>query len=443
MEIKPPHIQITTPNTANVKPATSQWRTGQVFDATLVARPKSDSFTLKVGPDTLQATGKPPAQPNQPLEPGTKLKLEVLATSPQLTLKVLPPPTPAPATTEALKQHLPKQTSLTPLLANLSALVKPSTNTQLPPALVKSIEHLLKSLPTAHQISKNDAEATKRIMKESGIFLEQHLLKSKSLESRAQTLNSDFKANVLKVLQQLQHYQKSDKPTSQTNSDTQKNTLQLKPPLPPLPSLTTPNKSGEVKAPLLNNLPQQLTSTPTLKNAPIQAQARSQPTINQASPLAFIVEELSKQIEGAVSRVRVTQLANIPSDATQPLNLNIELPVRKEDAIDLFQIRIKEEDDEHNKQTNDKNMAWKVTLAFDLEALGPMYASITVFEKTVSTTLHAERSKTTKLIDRNLSTLSKNLTDVGLNVEKLVCLTGKPTQSSNTRIFQSFLDIKA
>ncbi len=442
MEIKPPQIKVSSPSGAtSIKSVLNQWRTGEILNATIVSRPKSDSFILKVGTDTLQATGKPPAQLAASLEAGTKLKLEVLQTSPQLTLKVIP--NTVSAATNALRQHLPKQTSLAPLLANLMTLGQSSS--QLPANLAKSIENLLKTLPSAQDALKGHAKIMQRMLKESGIFLERHLSESNAPTSHSRTLNADFKANLLKVLQQLQNYQKQAQTAPKKVDDPYNAPLSQRLPLQAPGAATTSNTppSSAPRAPEPPSSPQTPTTiAPTLKNAALQAQARSQPTLNPTTPLTFIVEELSKQIEGAISRIRVTQLANIPSDTNQPLNLNVEFPVRRELGIDLFQLRI-EEDDENNKHSSGKTPVWKVTLAFHFDELGPVYANISVFEETVSATLHAELDKTRKLIDDNLNTLSKDLNEAGLNVKKLICLTGKPMHSSNTRIFQSILDIKA
>ncbi len=443
MEIKPPQIKVNSSGSSiNIKSTVNQWRTGEILNAMVVSRPKSDSFILKVGTDTLQATGKPPAQITSSLEAGTKLKLEVLQTTPQLTLKVIP--TTTSATTNALKQHLPKQTSLTPLLANIIALSQSSASSQLPANLAKSIENLLKALPSAQDVLKGNAQTMQRVLKESGIFLERHLSEDNTSPTRTQILNADFKANLLKVLQQLRSYQKQAQVTPKKTSEPYNNIQPQRLPLQASSTATTLGTSiqSTSRPPESFVPPQTPTAAPTLKNTAIQAQARSQPTLSQATPLTFVIEELSKQIEGAISRIRVTQLANIPSDLNQPLSLNVELPVRRESGIDLFQLRI-EEDEENGKHSSNKAPAWKVTLAFHFDELGPVYANISVFEETVSTTLHAELDKTSKLINDNLNTLSKDLSEAGLNVKKLVCLTGKPMHSFNTRIFQSILDIKA
>ena len=475
MEIKPPNIQIPTTLAREIKPAVEQWRTGQILQATLVAKPKSDSFTIKIGSTTLQATGTPTQQQAAAIEVGAKLQLQVVQVKPQVTLKVMPPPNPASGTAEAMKQHLPKQAPLPPLLANLAALTKPQaqpTPLPLPPDLIANIKNLVKQLPTAQTMLKGNGDSIKQAIKDSGLFMEQTLTNATTAQTKSNVLDHDFKANMLRILEQLKNYQQQSKETTRTQTPAQtkeapsqthqtqqhQNLLQNKPTKSPQPqqpqtpllatqpiTSTTPGKPDQ---PLQSGIPIQnkeftTSSPPPLKHSPVHAQNRSQPSLAQNMPLNFLIDELGKQIEGALSRIRVTQLANVPSDTTQPLNWNIELPIRREAGIDVISLRIEEDDSQGSNQEQGKQKAWKVTLAFDFDELGPIYANLTIHEKSVGASLHAEQDKTTKLINQHIDELSKSLIDAGLTVDKLSVHQGKPSTSGKTRIFQSLLDIKA
>lgn len=464
MEIKPPNIPLPNLTVGNIKPALEQWRAGQILEATVIAKPKADAFTLKIGANTLQATGAPPQAWGEPIEPGVKLRLQVVQTLPQLLLKVLAnTPPPPPIANDALKQQLPKQAPLPPLLANLAALTSKAPSSpppSLPPAVSAAINHLVSQLPTPPQLNKGDAETMKRLIKESGVFLERSLNQLTPTATQNDSLNRDFKANLLKVLQQLQNYQAATKemPQPQTASSA-KQTPQLpaalapRPATPPLPSPASPPPTTETLAkpaapPMTTPLPPLSTppesSLPPLKTAPLQAQAPSQATVSANMPLNQIIEELSQQIDSALSRLRVTQLSNLPVDNSVQQNWTVELPLRRPDSgvIDLVHMRIEEEEQGGN-QDEKKTKLWRVTLAFDFAELGAMYANIALVERKISTTFHAEQAQTATLIDENLKVLTKTLTDAGLTIDTLACHQGKPVGRVKTRLTQTLLDIKA
>ena len=456
MDIKPPNLPANL-SPANIKAELSQWRTGQILDATISKHAKPDQVLIKAGSQTLQAPNKTPEQFAAQLTQGIKVKLEVLQITPQLMFKVTPTPPAGPnATADALKQFLPKQTSLTPLLANLAALNKPSTTPALPHSLSNSIAQLIKQLPNVQQMLKGDGGTLKQAIRESGSFLESTLTQSASQQDKGSdnSLQRDFKANVLKVLQQLQTHQ--HKQASSPSTTTQNNTpqgkeslLQTKPPSlsSPLPTPAAGRLASTVNPTLMSptnpsTMPQQTTPSLPAQYATIQAQARSKPSVSQQTPLTMILTELSQQIEGVLSRIRVNQLLNVPVENTPQQQWTVELPIRRNDGFDLIHLRIEEDETSPDHNSNNKKKVWKVTLAFDLDELGPLYANITVCEQNVSATLHAEEQKTAAMIDDHLASLSESLSDAGLKVDTLACHQGKPAQQPKNRLYQSLLDLK-
>jgi nucleotide-binding universal stress UspA family protein len=87
---------------------------------------------------------------------------------------------------------------------------------------------------------------------------------------------------------------------------------------------------------------------------------------------------------------------------------------------------------------------WSVTLAFDLEGLGPVRAGVSVLESQVSVNLWADKADTVSLFEQHLSELADHLEDAGLRVSQLSARQGKPADASPSGPSHSkLLDLRA
>ena len=137
------------------------------------------------------------------------------------------------------------------------------------------------------------------------------------------------------------------------------------------------------------------------------------------------MEELLGQVESALSRINVQQLQTLATDQQQRPTWVIELPVRSEQGIDLFDLRIQR--DGQNHDPNDPAAPWTVTLAFDLDRMGPVRVQITLYgEEKISAVIWAEQRATSILFNHYLDNLKSRLRQVGLDVGQLNCRCGKP-----------------
>ncbi len=163
---------------------------------------------------------------------------------------------------------------------------------------------------------------------------------------------------------------------------------------------------------------------PPLRGQPVQAQAASTPSLARLALADSALHELRQQTEGSLARLQLNQLASVP-DASEPHpSWLLELPLRHQDQVDLFHLRIGREA-AGSADADVADRPWVVNLAFDLPGLGPVQARVAIQGEQVSTTFWAEQAGTTQAFHSQLETLRQNLQQAGLGVGDLLCRTGQ------------------
>ena len=150
--------------------------------------------------------------------------------------------------------------------------------------------------------------------------------------------------------------------------------------------------------------------------------------------------DLSRNAEAALARIQLHQLSMLAAEQTSPLAWTGELPVRHGDRVVVLQFRI--ERDARNA-TAAEQQNWSTWLTFDLPALGPLYAKITLANKNISATLWAELRATAEIVNQHLDYLYQSLDEAGLAVKGLQCLQGRPPPPPSDPVFQGLLDLTA
>jgi len=142
------------------------------------------------------------------LGPQQSLMLQVIKTEPQIQLQILPQQSPEQTITTALKEHLPKEIAAPELLNQLSrAFPRIVSNEKVSETLKRLAQEILRDLPKPQQLT--EGTQLKKSLDNSGLYLEAKLAHTK--QKTELTLNSDFKAVLLKFVQALQHESQVDK----------------------------------------------------------------------------------------------------------------------------------------------------------------------------------------------------------------------------------------
>lgn len=407
----------------------SQLQAGQVLQATL-SRPAEPAQTRAL----LQLAGQQVAvQLSRPLPPNMNpgLKLEVVTPGSLPALRILTPPPPVgntPDIQQALRSTLPRQTPLAPLLANLALVANsglpdartaaptapvPPTGARLNPALPQPVVELARqvvdSLPRVDTLST--ADGLKQAVAQSGLFLEARLAQTAQSPSAGPAatpnLPLDFKGSLLGLLASLLTLTKA-MPGGGT---------------PPAP---TPANTGPVP-----------TQGPAVPPPP-----PSQTTLNPQMTLQQTLFELLRHVEGGLARLQLSQLVTQAHHDDDRRSWILELPLRLDERIDLIQLHIEKDlKRQHKKPT----ALWTITLSFDLPALGPVQARVTLANKTIHTSFWAQRPQTTRVIHDHLPTLHQRLREAGLTVGSLHAHEGQAPQAASldSNLPQVLLDVQA
>ena len=403
-----PPINVTgSPAPDSVKPelvpATVRgWQVGQILNATVTARPNSQTATLRFGATDVEL------QTRIPLAPGDLVKVRVANAGERITLRLLNSDATAdPTRSEAMRTALPRQQSLTGLLANLGQLLtaKSTTATQprtssshptlppLPTQIRELARQLLQQLPDAQRAISN--EGIKQAIRNSGTFTETQL--AQAAQRGEAPPPGDTKLNLVRLLTALQSMVQDLPKPAEPMRPLSPQTAQLPPPLP--------------------------------HQSPV-AQPRVPPTIVQLLDenisVVRVLQELLAQTEGALARIQVSQLASLGAQDTPTQVWIAEVPLRLGQQTDLIQFRI-----EHHRGGGARaDEYWSITFAFELDELGPVRARVVFFQEELSATLWAERESTAKKFKNRLDELRKRIEQRGLKVTAVDCHTGIPVDDA-------------
>lgn len=409
MEIKGtdlPPLKVSTPEIAElsktlpIKTAVESWKTNQLLKAFVTeTNPQQTRLNIQ---GVLAQTATPA---KLELQVGQQLTVQVISKNAVPDLKLISFDKPAQQiVAENLRTFLPKQQPLTPLLAEFKTISKqPQLQQLLPGDFVQQVKKFIANLPEPAQL-KNPGEI-KQVFQRSGIFLEQNLTQA-SQTGKTNIVDTDLRSVLLRLAALLR---------------------------------TSLNQPSALSTPSLeSSLAQSITST-LLKQTP-------QPQASVASRLADIANaeqlklEIIKQIESSIARMHSLQLTTVKTDDTFNPLWAVEIPVRHQDSLDLFDIRIQEE--EQGKDNDTTKHRWTLSLAFELEGLGAIHVRVSFFEEKISATFWVKEPGAHKIFSEHLQVLQQRLKNAGLEIERLNINEGEPNLNS-TRSWQRILDEKA
>lgn len=458
-------------------------RPGQTLQAVILSSNNEGVVQLRIGTTELLA------QTRVMLEAGQKVTLSVIKGGETPELQIMQRPTPKQVLHQAIKSTLPRQLPLNHYFDQLSALLKAGDTQQLPHPIKETVTSLNRSILIASETGKPAfPQQLKQAIQDSGTFLEARLAAG---EPPAQ----DLKATLLRlftqlkpeILQTLPTPPKSSHIESQTGpktTATTASTSHVDPSVKLSPAKVESQSHSQQAQQLktgLNNIdarlllqitgvePQQLTQQTTRADPPaastllhqliglfkttdpgllrqhpdIEPPQPPQPTAKAettvANALLRQLIDLFKSTDGALSRIQQQQLTALQGEESGKTVWQLELPIRHQERTDSIEIRIEQQRSGADKAAH----GWTIMLHFDLPALGPMHAQLTLREERLSTIFWAENGPTLQMLHEHIDTLRNSMQQAGLTIDRLVAYQGKPPESSKPAWNQSLLDEKA
>jgi len=342
-----------------------------------------------------------------------KLQIEQLKPMPQFRIVSLQKPADANLISQALKNVVAQNTSITPLLKNISYVAsRPSLRpSPLAADVNAAVRDIFKQLPSPFNLKTG--VQIKEQLQNSGTFIENKI--RNQIVSALQITNRNKPANI----------------RSQIDTNLRTNLeLDLGAQLHRLANLIRTQVPTKTSAPLNQNMvnPANIPVGNKIVNQQVTRAQIEQVSLQNITQREEAMQTFLRQIESSLTHMQQTQLQNLnESQPGRPLWL-MELPIKDGQDIDLFELRISEE--ETAQEEAEAKKSWNVTLKFDLAGLGKIKAHIKMQNEFISAQFFSEKAETLSLFQENFDFLRGRLNYNGLNVGNIECAHAKLSEDS-------------
>ncbi|MCW8900582.1 MAG: flagellar hook-length control protein FliK [Gammaproteobacteria bacterium] len=421
MEVKPPtndlysaiarSVPATTPN--NVSGSTPpDWKVTQLIQA-VITQITDKQLLLNI--QGVKANTVKPDIPGLQIGDILKLQIEQLKPMPQFRIVSLQKAMDTHLITQALKNIAAQQTSTTPLLKDISYIAnRPALRpSPLPADVNAAVRDIFKQLPSPFNLKT--ATQVKNQLQNSGTFIESNI--KNQLFSAAQNTALNRAPRITHgITPQITSHVKS---ALEHDLGAQLHRLAnlIRTQLPPMKS-TAPLDANKIITPAIVNTGDNKVAAQQMNRAPAEQASFQNITQREEAMHSFL-----RQVESSLTHMQQTQLQNLnESQPGRPLWL-MELPIKDGQDIDVFQLRISEEDNPQVEGENKK--IWNVTLQFDLTGLGKVKAHIKMQNELISAQFFSEKAEVLSLFRDNFDFLRGRLSYNGLNVGKIDCAHAK------------------
>jgi len=358
---------------------------GQALKAVVLTPLTNGEVTVNINGQTVNA------KTTHQFTPGEAVDVKVVSTEDEIVLQVQQAPlqnlSPQKTLQNALLQTLPNQAPPTNLLDNLEQLLETEQTTQqinkLPPQIVQQIKTLLATIPGINQLPQQIL----KVIDQSGLFLESTLLNWQEGMPK-EGLQTDLKAQYLKLLNSLPAEVKSTLLTA-TNSKT----------------LDANNQMVQKEAlPLPGVVPQ-----PLHKNATFNLAEQSPENVQK------IIHEQVNQVLSRITAHQVNHLAQenrAADDVKAGFLIMMDIPIKTpENDIDVIPLMIKQQ-----KATSFAENQWSISFAVSLSQLGDMQATVSVNGSNVAVKINTEKQDTITTLQNYQGEMEGLLNELGLKL---------------------------
>jgi hypothetical protein len=255
--------------------------------------------------------------------------------------------------------------------------------------------------PSAFADLKKITQEIRQTLQELSRFLSQ---------AQAQPLRSQ--KFIEQIIQAVKILNDLDKPTGQSRADSNSFNQNQTPQA--LTSKTSANQL-EFNSPYLKRLVDTLSFV-----KPEAAQSLNQKQrVELINQQAALIRTMTNETQVLLSKIETNQMLSLNSqqtrnDAQMVQQFLIDLPIFHNQKVESFELLFESNE---NKKAKKPIKTWAVTIKFDLEPLGPMFAKVSLKDERISTNFFAENETTAKLLSQNIQHLKESLFTAGLDVE--------------------------
>ena len=364
------------------------------------------------------------------LKTGDQLKLLVKTLGETPLLSIQGTTSEATKIARQLRHFIGHQQDITPLLKLAQAS---RDNPLLPQDVRQRLADLVSRIPSLEQATT--APGLKRIIQNSGIFLENKLVRNETRQ-----IEQDIKNQLLRISTQI----RSELPRLTTAQTSPGSAIEFK----ALPDVINRFVRGDISLKELSAifsslpksssslvqqvfltqntsaLPKELVSSFTQLLTYIQQQANPRQIIetlsSQLKSMPLLLE-LQTSIDSTLAKITSQQLTPLLRDSDNLLLLLFGLPLKDKNENYLIHFRLEQE-----KRADDPASSnWLVTLNFEFKSLGPIQAKLHLIENHISTLFQAEKPETAQLIKQQINLLHMAFARAGLEPVSIDVSLGK------------------
>ncbi|HHY49307.1 MAG TPA: flagellar hook-length control protein FliK, partial [Alphaproteobacteria bacterium] len=166
---------------------------------------------------------------------------------------------------------------------------------------------------------------------------------------------------------------------------------------------------------------------PPLRDAPPRGLRAEPPSLADAASPREAARTLLHQTDAALSRLRLTQLASQPPDATRAAapgpNLLVEVPMLLGGELAIAQLRVERDGSRHERGAA---RGWRMRFAVSFSAIGEVGAEVSLIGRTASVLIWAGEDATADALEAMLPGLPPALAARGLAVGTVRVRRGAP-----------------
>lgn len=130
-----------------------------------------------------------------------------------------------------------------------------------------------------------------------------------------------------------------------------------------------------------------------------------------------ILNSMLAETNSIINKIETNQLLSLKSDIQLQQQLLLDLPIFHQQKFESFEILLTSKN--NSNQEEEATKQWTVTVKFDLQPLGPMFARISLKHNRISTHFFAKEEATAMLLKDNIQHLERSLFLAGLDIEEI------------------------
>jgi hypothetical protein len=145
----------------------------------------------------------------------------------------------------------------------------------------------------------------------------------------------------------------------------------------------------------------------------------------------MVLQKLLKEVESLHTRIQLNQFSMLkeaePSSNMPTASWLLDLPIKDQQDINFVQLQIEQHNSDDQQENDD---IWNVQLRLDTQNLGPLQATVTMYDRDIKVVLRAEQTVSADLLKQHLSNLESSIEKLGVSLSHLSCVCGevsKPT----------------